>query len=80
MNTVKSQFHFGMIAIEKDYVTANQVLKALNKQIEEQAETGIHSWIGTILLQMGKLTLAQHDEVIRELEKHFGNQTVKEKW
>jgi len=74
------KIHFGMIAIEKGFVTADQVLKALNKQLEEQAETGIHSWIGTILSEMGALTLAHLDEVIRELEKHYGNQTIKESW
>jgi len=50
------KFLFGMIAIDKGFVIVDQVMKALNKQIEEQAETGNHSWIGTISLQMGALT------------------------
>ena len=59
-----------MIAIEKGYVTAGQVLEALNRQIKEQSETGQYSKIGNLLSKMGAITLAQYDEVIKEMEKH----------
>lgn len=68
MDTDKRQFHFGMIAIEKGYVTADQVMKALDEQIEEEQSTGSHSWIGTILLEHGWITLAQHDDILQIME------------
>ena len=67
MNIDKRQFRFGMIAIEKDYVTADQVMKALEEQIKEDQSNGSHSWIGTILLNHGLITQAQLDDVLNIL-------------
>jgi hypothetical protein len=65
MNIDKRQFRFGMVAIEKGYVTAEQVMKALEVQIKEDQSEGSHSWIGKILLDNGFITQAQLDDVLQ---------------
>ena len=64
MNIHNSPIHFGMIASNKGFVSAAQVMKALEMQMKEQASTGSHCRIGTLLLEKGAITLAQLDEVL----------------
>jgi len=68
MDIDKRQFRFGMIAIEKGYVTADQVMKVLEEQMKEEQSTGSHSWIGTILMEHGLITQAQLDDILQILE------------
>ena len=66
----RSQYHFGMVAIDKGFVTACQVLHALEEQMQEQSSTGYASWIGTILLKHSAITFDQLDEVLESLKPH----------
>jgi hypothetical protein len=52
-----------LIAVEKGFVTAEQVIEAMNIQILEDMEKREHRLIGTILLDQGILTISQIDEV-----------------
>ena len=56
-----------MLAIEKGYVKADQIMKALEEQINEDRSEGSHSWIGTILLNHGFITQTQLDEILEIL-------------
>ena len=69
MKIEKSQIHFGMVAIEKGFVTADQVLRVLDKQIEEDSSKGSHKWIGTLLLEEGAITSVQLEEVLQTLKQ-----------
>ena len=50
-------------------LSAKQVIKALELQVKEDLSEGNHSWIGTILLEQGFITLSQLDEVLQTIEE-----------
>jgi hypothetical protein len=55
---------FGTIAVEKGFVTVDQLIKGLEIQIKEELEKGDHRPIGTILYFEGRLSIPQIDEVL----------------
>jgi len=67
MDTENIEIRFGTIAVEKGFVTAEQVIEAMNIQILEDMEKREHRLIGTILLDQGILTISQIDEVLRDM-------------
>ena len=69
MTEEDKEIRFGIIAVNKGYATAEQVIEALNIQVKEDISIGKHRKIGMILLEQGDLTLVQIDEVLHELEK-----------
>ena len=58
---------FGTIAVEKGFLTTEQLLEALNIQAKENIETGNHRLIGQILLHLGYMTEDQIDEVLESI-------------
>ncbi len=60
---------FGMIAIEKGFVTVEQVKTALSEQIDDNLADRPHRLIGRILLDRGWITPQQIDIVLNELFK-----------
>jgi hypothetical protein len=58
---------FGQIAVEKGYVTADQVKEALAEQIDDDIADRSHRLIGRIFLDKGVMTPAQIDEVLNEV-------------
>ena len=60
-----SHKRFGIIAVEKGFITKDHLSQALEIQIEENAEGGQHRLIGQILLDNGQITEAQIDEVLK---------------
>ena len=69
MTEEDKEIRFGIVAVNKGYATAEQVIEALNIQVKEDISIGKHRKIGMILLEQGDLTLVQIDEVLHELEK-----------
>ena len=67
MDTESIEMRFGTIAVEKGFVTAEQVIEAMNIQILEDMEKREHRLIGTILLDQGIITISQIDEVLRDM-------------
>jgi hypothetical protein len=55
---------FGAIAVEKGYVSKEQVAKALEIQRKEVMEGTGHRLIGAILCDMGLMTVSQILEVL----------------
>jgi hypothetical protein len=55
---------FGFIAIQKGYITPNDLIEALSVQVEEEAKKGSHRLIGEILVSQGKMTDAQVEDVL----------------
>ncbi len=60
---------FGMIAIEKGFVTVEQVKAALSEQIDDDLANRPHRLIGRILLDRGWIAPQQIDIVLNELFK-----------
>ena len=61
------EIRFGIVAIDKGFITAEQLIEALKTQVIGAIEEKEHKLIGTILLEMGLVTREQIDEVVIEL-------------
>ncbi|MFH0731146.1 MAG: hypothetical protein V2B19_32980 [Pseudomonadota bacterium] len=60
---------FGNIAMEKGFVTIEQLVHAITIQVMEEVEKGIRKLIGNILNEQGQISEAQMEEVLKELMK-----------
>ena len=69
MQTEHLEKRFGLIAVEKGFVTKEQLIEALNIQVIEDIEQGKHRLVGRILLEQGILTIEQIDNVMEEMGK-----------
>lgn len=58
---------FGIIAIERDYITPEQLIDALTTQVREDLEQGFHRQIGEIFLDWDIMTADQIEEVVKEI-------------
>ena len=65
-----SQFQnrFGFIAVEKGFITADQLIEAFKIQVMEEIENEKHRLIGAILFEQGYITLAQIEEVLESMQ------------
>jgi len=61
------EIRFGIVAIDKGFITAEQLIEALRTQVIGDIEQKEHKLIGTILLERGLVTREQIDEVVKEL-------------
>ncbi|MBN1832508.1 MAG: hypothetical protein JW896_10395 [Deltaproteobacteria bacterium] len=59
---------FGVIAVEKGFITLEQLVEAMTLQIQEETEGERHRLIGQILLSLGYLTSSQIDEVMETMD------------
>ena len=64
-----NEIRFGMVAVEKGFVTPDQIIKALEVQVKENLTNGMHRRVGVILFEQGLMTLMQIDEVVQSLEQ-----------
>jgi hypothetical protein len=71
METEHLEKRFGIVAVEKGFATAEQVVEAMRIQVLEDIKNGKHRLIGRILLEQGILTLTQVDEVLESLGKRL---------
>jgi len=55
---------FGVIAVEKRFITKEQLFEALKTQVEEDLSGKPHTLIGIILIRLGYLTAEQADEIL----------------
>jgi len=58
---------FGMIAIEKGFITPENLVRALSIQIDEDVKKKRHRLIGEILLDMDVMTADQIEQVARDI-------------
>jgi hypothetical protein len=65
-----SQFQkrFGFIAVEKGFITADQLVEAFKVQVLEEIDKEKHRLIGAILFEHGFITLPQIDEVLQSMQ------------
>jgi hypothetical protein len=69
METEHLEKRFGVIAIEKGYVSADQFVEALKVQVMDDIHKGKHRLVGRILMEQGVITLEQIDEVLEVIGK-----------
>ena len=55
---------FGIIAIEKGFITPDNLIETLKIQVEEEINYKTHRLIGEILLDRGYITPAQIQDVL----------------
>jgi hypothetical protein len=55
---------FGIIAIEKGFITADNLIETLKIQVEEEIKYKTHRLIGEILLDRGFITPTQIQDVL----------------
>ena len=58
---------FGMVAIEKQFITSEQLLNAIKIQINEDIAGDKHRLIGEVLMDEGYIIQIQIDEVLTVL-------------
>lgn len=71
MTDEKKEMRFGIIAINKGYVTPEQVIEALNIQVKEDMVAGKHQKVGMILQKLGHITDTQINEVLKDLDSNI---------
>jgi hypothetical protein len=62
---------FGVLAVEREFITANQLIEAMRIQVMEDIEKGKHRLVGRILLEEGFITLSQIDDVLKSMGKNL---------
>lgn len=62
-----TQKRFGMLAVEKRYVTKEHVAEALQIQVDENMNQGTHRQIGAILFDLGRMDAGQVQMILGEL-------------
>jgi hypothetical protein len=60
---------FGVIAVEKGFISKDQLYEAIKIQIDEDLLSMPHRLIGRILIRLGYLTDAQAQEILVDMRK-----------
>lgn len=63
------QKRFGTVAVEKGFITADQLVKALAIQTHKNVEKGKHRLLGRILADQGVNTDSQIDEILESMTR-----------
>lgn len=58
---------FGIIAIEKGFISADNLIEALKIQVEEEIEVKNHRLIGEILMEKDYITADQIEDVLNTI-------------
>ena len=62
---------FGTIAVDKGYITDEQLVKGLEIQAKENVMEGKHRLLGQIFVDEGLLTEAQVDEILETMNQRL---------
>ena len=60
---------FGVIAVEKGFITKEQLFEAMKIQVEENLSGKPHTLIGIILIKLGYLIREEADHVLLAMKK-----------
>ena len=66
--TGKREMRFGVVAVEKGFITSEQLFEALKAQVREDLEKETHRLLGEILFEQNAMTQEQKDEVLKVLK------------
>jgi hypothetical protein len=62
-----SEKRFGVVAVQKGFVTPDELLGVLKAQVQDDLAKGSHRLLGEILYEQGAMTWAQIGEVLETL-------------
>ena len=68
MPTKHFEKRFGMMAVEKGFVTPEQIFEAIEMQVKENLEQKKHRFIGTVLVELGYMRHSQIQEVLKAMD------------
>ncbi len=70
---MKKHYHkrFGTIAVDKGFISENQLIKALELQAKENVKEGKHRLLGQIFVDEGLLTEAQVDDILETMSQRI---------
>ena len=71
MPVEKLDKRFGVTAVEKGFITSEQLFEAMKIQIAEDLKPIGHRLLGEILLDEGHITTEQINEVLEAMEKEI---------
>lgn len=60
---------FGQIAVEKGFITVEQLKQALSEQVDDDISNRRHRLIGTILFEKDWITTQQIDIILHEMSR-----------
>ena len=69
MSKDQKSVRFGVMAVKLGFLSSDQLVHALEVQVQENLTKGEHRMIGMILLEQGRLTLDQVNEILLALDK-----------
>lgn len=69
MSNGKSDIRFGIVAVEKGFITEAQIGEAVSVQMKEDLAGLQHRLLGEILMDLGFMTPAQIEDVLQEMEQ-----------
>jgi hypothetical protein len=69
MESERVEKRFGDRAVERGFITTEDVLQVINIQEMERIQKGQHRSIGRILLDQGLISISQIDEVLESMGK-----------
>ena len=73
MTTQHFEKRFGIMAVEKGFVTPEQVLEAIEIQVKENMEQKKHRFIGMVLVEQGYMRHSQIQEVLKSMDVPEGS-------
>ena len=62
---------FGTIAVDKEYITEDQLVKGLEIQAQENIMEDKHRLLGQIFVEEGLLTTSQVDEILETMNQRM---------
>jgi hypothetical protein len=65
------QKRFGTIAVEKGFITEDQLFLALKIQAKENLEKEKHRLLGQILIEQGLLSISQVEEILEIMNQQI---------
>ncbi len=65
------QKRFGTIAVDKGYISEDQLIQALEMQAKENVTEGKHRLLGQIFVDEGLLTNEQVDEILETMNQRI---------
>ena len=67
MSDYSFERRFGVVAVEKGYITADQLVEAMTIQLREDLDKKEHRLIGRVLRDLGYIEIFQVKEVLRSM-------------
>ena len=65
--TAHYEKRFGIIAIEKGFISQEELIHALTVQVREDLESGIHRLVGELFFDLEIMDANQIEEVVKEI-------------